>query len=64
MGKPKPKDKAIFEQIGAGFPHMFEGSIQNLRLLVENEPGADAVVEEPAMPVLSESFLTQPVHTH
>jgi uncharacterized protein YndB with AHSA1/START domain len=64
VGKPKPKDKAIFEQIGAGFPQMFEGAIQNLRMLVENKPGAAAVVEEPAMPVLSERFLTQPVHTH
>jgi uncharacterized protein YndB with AHSA1/START domain len=62
VGKPKPKDKAIFEQIGAGFPQMFEGSIRNLRLLVENKPGAAAVVAEPAMPALSERFLTQPVH--
>jgi uncharacterized protein YndB with AHSA1/START domain len=62
VGKPKPKDKAIFEQIGAGFPQMFEGSIRNLRLLVENRLDAAPVVEEPAMPALSERFLSEPVH--
>ncbi len=64
VGKPKPKDKAWLEQVGAEFQKNITNEVAKLRLMLEEQKGAPALVEEPALPVSAERFLTQPVHAH
>ena len=64
VGKPKPKDKAFVDQMAPGFQQMITQAVTTLRLLMEGQSGAPAVVEEPPMPVSAERFLTQPIHAH
>jgi len=61
IAKPKPKDKAFMDQMGPVWAEQFTGAIGNLRLMLEGQASAPAVVEEPAIPVSSERFLTEPV---
>ena len=62
MAKPKPKDKAFLEQVGAEFQKTITSEVATLRLMLEGQKGAPAAVEEPALPVSAERFLTQPVN--
>jgi hypothetical protein len=62
VAKPKPKDKAFLEQAGAEFQKNITNEVATLRLMLEGQKGAQAAVEEPALPVSAERFLTQPVH--
>jgi len=62
VAKPKPKDKAFLEQVGAEFQKNITGEVATLRLMLERQEGEPAVVEEPTLPVSAERFLTQPVH--
>ena len=62
MAKPKPKDKAFLEQVGAEFHKTITDEVAALRLMLEGQDGAPAAVEEPALPVSAERFLTQPVN--
>lgn len=64
VGKPKPKDKAFLDQIGPGFQNHITTAVAALRLMLEGQRGAPAVVEEPPIPVSAERFLTQPVRAH
>jgi hypothetical protein len=64
VAKPKPKDRAFMEQMKAGWEQAFSGSLKNLALLLGNKPADTPVVDEPALPVSAERFLTQPVHRH
>ena len=64
VAKPKPKDKAWLEQVGAEFQKHITSEVATLRLMLEGQQGAPAVVEEPTLPVSAERFLTQPVHAH
>jgi len=64
VAKPKPKDKAFLEQVGAEFQKSITSEVATLRLLLEGQKGAPAVVEEPTLPISAERFLTQPVHAH
>jgi uncharacterized protein YndB with AHSA1/START domain len=64
IAKPKPKDMAFVEQMAPVWADQFNGAIANLRLMLEGEKGAPAVVDEPEIPVSSERFLTQPLHVH
>jgi uncharacterized protein YndB with AHSA1/START domain len=62
VGRPKPKDRAFLEHVGAEFHKSITAEIATLRLMLEGRKGAPAVVEEPPLPVSSERFLTEPVH--
>ncbi len=62
VAKPKPKDKAFLEQVGPEFQKNITNEVATLRLMLEGQQGAAAAVEEPALPVSGERFLTQPVH--
>jgi hypothetical protein len=64
FAKPKPKDRAFLEQMWPIWEQQFNGSLKNLTLLVGGQAPAVPVVEEPALPVSAERFLTQPVHRH
>jgi len=61
--KPEPKDRAFFEQAGARFAEDITAEIATLRSILEGQV-APAAIEEPALPVSSERFLTEPVHAH
>jgi uncharacterized protein YndB with AHSA1/START domain len=63
VGKVKPKDQKYLEEQLVGFAGYVNGVMTNLRLLVEGQAGAPAVVEEPELLPTPERFLTQPV-TH
>jgi uncharacterized protein YndB with AHSA1/START domain len=62
VARPKPKDRAFLEKVGAEFQKTITSEVAALRLMLEGQPGASAVVDEPALPVSAERFLTQPVH--
>ncbi len=62
VAKPKPKDKAFLEQVGAEFHKTITSEVATLRLLLEGQKVAQAVVEEPALPLSAERFLTRPVN--
>jgi len=64
ISKGKPKDKAFLDAELAPFGGFLAGAMTNLRLLLEGQTSAPAVVEEPPVPVSAERFLTQPVHAH
>jgi hypothetical protein len=62
VAKPKPKDQAFLEQVGAQFHQTITSAVATLRQLLEGQDGAPAALEEPALPVSAERFLTQPVN--
>jgi uncharacterized protein YndB with AHSA1/START domain len=64
VARPKPKDRSFLERVGAEFQRIITGEVATLRLMLEGQTGAPAVVEEPAPPVSAERFFTQPVHAH
>jgi len=61
VAKPKPKDQAFLAQVGPEFQKNITSEVATLRLMLEGQQGAAAGVEEPALPVSGERFLTQPV---
>ena len=63
VAKPKPKDTAFLEQVGSEFRKHITDEVAALRLMLERREDGIADVEEAALPVSSERFLTQPVHT-
>lgn len=50
VGKPKPKDKAFLEQVGAEFQTTITSEVAALRRMLEGQEGAPLVVEEPTLP--------------
>ena len=62
VAKPKPKDQAFLEQVGAQFQKTITNEVATLRHMLEGQEGAPAAVEEPTLPVSAERFLSQPVH--
>lgn len=64
VAKPKPKDKAFLEQVGPVFQKDITSEVAALRLMLEGQKGTPAAVEEPALPVSAERFLTQSVRAH
>jgi len=64
IAKPRPKDKAFLDQMGPVWAEQFAAGIRNLRLLLEGQEGAPAVIDEPMVPISAERFITSPVHTH
>ncbi len=61
VARPKPKDKAFLEQVGAQFQKTITSEVAALRLILEEQKGAPAPVEEPPLPVSAERFRTLPV---
>jgi uncharacterized protein YndB with AHSA1/START domain len=61
VARPKPKDKAFLEQVGPEFQRNITNEVAALRLMLERQHGAASDVDEVALPVSSERFLTQPV---
>jgi hypothetical protein len=61
FARPKPKDHAFFEAMLPHWEKQFSGALANLKLLLEGQGETPAAVEEPAMPVSSERFISAPV---
>ena len=62
VAKPKPKDQAFLAQVGAEFQKNITTEVATLRVMLEGQQGVTAGVDEPALPVSGQRFLTQPVH--
>lgn len=60
LGKPKPKDREFLEHAGAEFKKNITNEVAALRVMLEGQKGA-TVIEEAALPVSAERFLTQPI---
>ncbi len=61
VAKPKPKDQAFLEKVGAEFQKTITSEVATLRRMLEGQKGESAGVEEATLPVSAERFLTQPV---
>jgi hypothetical protein len=48
--KPKPKDQAFLDHVGAEFAKTITAEIEKLRLMLEGQDGAPAEVDEPMLP--------------
>jgi uncharacterized protein YndB with AHSA1/START domain len=64
LGKSKPKDRAFFEQMLPEWQRQFTQGLTNLALLLKSQRPAPAVVEEPAIPISADRFISQPIHVH
>jgi uncharacterized protein YndB with AHSA1/START domain len=62
VAKPRPRDKAFLEQVGAEFHKNITAEVAALRLMLEGQSGAPSAVDEPSLPASTERFLAQPVH--
>jgi hypothetical protein len=62
LARPKPKDQAFLDKVGAEFQKTITAEVEKLRSMLEGQNGTPAAVEEPMLPVPAERFLTQPVH--
>ena len=61
VAKPKPKDKAFVDQVGAKFKENITKAIGNLRQMLEGQQPSVAVIDEPPLMLSNERFLTEPV---
>jgi uncharacterized protein YndB with AHSA1/START domain len=62
VAKPKPKDRAFLEHVGAEFQKHITSEVATLRTMIEGQSGPPAAVEEPTLRVSGERFLTHPIH--
>lgn len=60
LAKPKPKDQAFLDHVGAEFQKTITAEIETLRQMLEGQAVLPAV-EEPMLPVPAERFRTDPV---
>jgi hypothetical protein len=60
LAKPKPKDRAFLEHVGAEFQKKIMSEVLTLRTMIEGQNGPPAAVEEPTLPVSEKRFLVQP----
>jgi hypothetical protein len=60
IARPKPKDQAFLDHVGAEFQKTITAEIEKLRQMLEGQHVALAA-EEPMLPVPAERFLTEPV---
>src|ERR1035437_9121815 len=51
LARPKPKDQAFLDHVGAEFQKTITAEIAKLRHMLEGQDGAPAAVEEPMLPV-------------
>jgi uncharacterized protein YndB with AHSA1/START domain len=63
VAKPKPKDRAFLDKVVPTFQKHITSEVAALRLMLEGQQGPPAAVEEPALPVSAERFVTRPLHT-
>jgi Protein of unknown function (DUF2652)/Polyketide cyclase / dehydrase and lipid transport len=61
VAKPKPKDMAFVDQVGAKFKEDLTRAIEKLRLMMEGRQTSIAVIDEPPLMPSNERFLTEPV---
>ena len=61
VAQPKPKDRAFLEQVGAEFQKNITSQVATLRQRLERQKVGSAPVDEPAPPVSSGRFRTEPV---
>ena len=61
VARPKPKDQAFLDQVGPEFHKNITSEVATLRRMLEGHQVAG--IEESALPVSGQRFLTQPVHT-
>jgi len=61
IAKPKPKDRAFFDQIAAKFKEDVTKAIESLRRILEGQQTSVAVIDEPPLRLSNERFLTEPV---
>ena len=47
VARPKPKDQAFLEHVGAEFQKTITAEVATLRQMLEGQDGAPAAVEEP-----------------
>ena len=62
VAKPKPKDLPFYEQVWPTVEKNFNVGFEILRAMLEEQAAALAAVDEPALPVARERFLTEPLH--
>jgi hypothetical protein len=61
FAKPKPKDKAFFDEAAAKFKERITKAIGDLRLILEGQQTSPSAMDEPPLIASSERFLTEPV---
>ena len=61
IAKPKPKDRAFFDQIATKFKEDVTKAIESLRRILEERQTSIAVIDEPPLRPSNERFLTEPV---
>jgi uncharacterized protein YndB with AHSA1/START domain len=62
IARVKPKDRPLVEDVLLPmFTKVMDGAVNTLRLVLKREKETAAVLEEPAVPVSSERFLSEPV---
>jgi uncharacterized protein YndB with AHSA1/START domain len=62
LAKPKPKDRAFLDHVGAEFQKTITSEVATLWTMIEGRNGPPAAVEEPTLPVLGERHLIEPIH--
>jgi uncharacterized protein YndB with AHSA1/START domain len=60
VAKPKLRDRAFLEQVGAEFRKTITGEVAALRSMLEGLEGDPLAVEEPPLPEPAERFMTRP----
>jgi hypothetical protein len=61
IAKPKPKDRVVFDQIVTKFKEDVTKAIETLRRILEGRQTSGAVIDEPALMLSNERFLTEPM---
>jgi uncharacterized protein YndB with AHSA1/START domain len=61
VGKPRPKDQAFLEHVGAEFRKNITSEVATLRRMLEGQAAAPAEFVEAALPASADRFRTQPV---
>ena len=64
VAKAKPKDRAFLAHACAEFEKHITSEFAGLRQMLEHPEQTAAMIDEPALPVSAERFLTNPIHTH
>ena len=61
IAKPKPQDRAFFDQIATKFKIDTTKAIESLRRILEGQQTSVAVIDEPSLTPSNERFLTEPM---
>ena len=64
VARPRPRDKAFLDKLGAQFHTTMSSEIAALRLMLEGREGDSLPVEEPPLPEPADRFLSRPVDAH